>query len=55
MSFKGEEWELYNIAADRCELKNLAASEPERLQSMIERWRKMARDVLHSDKLPTLR
>lgn len=34
-------WELYNVAADRTELNNLAASEPARaaaMSSMYERW-----------------
>ena len=51
VSFKGEEWELYNIARDRTELQDLAASEPERLQSMIAKWKQMSRDVLHSERL----
>ena len=31
-------WELYNIAADRAELSNLAAKEPERVKSMSAAW-----------------
>ena len=55
VSFKGQEWELYHIGKDRTELNDLAASEPERLQSMITKWRQMSRDVLHSGKLATTR
>lgn len=38
-------WELYNIAEDRCELNDLADKEPERLQSMIQKWDQWARHV----------
>ncbi|HBU40330.1 MAG TPA: arylsulfatase [Acidimicrobiaceae bacterium] len=48
VSFKGQEWELYNVANDRTETNNLAASEPERLAAMVERWKNMSRDILHS-------
>ncbi|MGI9446199.1 MAG: arylsulfatase [Pirellulales bacterium] len=48
VSFKGQEWELYNVANDRTETNNLAASEPERLAAMVEKWKNMSRDVLHS-------
>jgi arylsulfatase len=51
VSFKGEEWELYNLAKDRTELSNLAQAEPERLESMIKKWRDMSLNVLHSPKL----
>ncbi len=32
-------WELYNLANDRCEQKDLAATEPHRLQSMANLWK----------------
>jgi arylsulfatase len=41
----GEPWELYDLAADRCELRNLAAREPRRLAALTaayERWAKGA-------------
>ncbi len=41
----GEPWELYDVGADRCELRNLAAREPQRLAAMTaayERWAKAA-------------
>jgi arylsulfatase len=31
-------WELYDVEADPAETRDLAASEPERLRAMIERW-----------------
>ena len=51
VSFKGQEWELYNVANDRTETNNLAASEPERLTAMVKKWKSMSRDVLHSSTL----
>jgi arylsulfatase len=32
-------WELYDLAKDRCEQKNLAAAEPERVSRMAEQWK----------------
>lgn len=49
VSFKGQEWELYDMSKDRTELNNLASSEPERLNQMIDKWREMSQDVLHSE------
>lgn len=51
VSFKGEEWELYNIATDRTELVNVAEAEPGRLKAMVEKWKEMTENVLHSEKL----
>jgi arylsulfatase len=31
-------WELYNLAEDRSELRNLSTTQPERLKSMITLW-----------------
>jgi arylsulfatase len=36
--FEQDEWELYDMRADRAQSKNLAAQEPERLASMVELW-----------------
>ncbi|MDX1944137.1 MAG: arylsulfatase [Pirellulaceae bacterium] len=36
-------WELYNIDADRTELNNLAASEPERLAALTTQWEAWAK------------
>ena len=48
VSFRGESWELYNVANDRTELHNLADVQPERLQRMIATWREMAEETLHA-------
>jgi arylsulfatase B len=36
-----EAWELYNLAADRAEARDLAATEPELLSSLIEHWNQL--------------
>lgn len=38
-------WELYNLAEDRCELKDLAEAEPQRVRSMAASWDAWARRV----------
>ena len=48
VSFRGEAWELYNMANDRTELHDLATSEPDRLEAMSKRWTDMTRDLLHA-------
>ncbi|WP_261344825.1 arylsulfatase [Neorhodopirellula pilleata] len=48
VSFRGTAWELYNVAEDRTELNDLAASNPERLDAMIQKWTVMTQDVLHA-------
>ncbi|MDF1657593.1 MAG: arylsulfatase [Verrucomicrobiales bacterium] len=53
VSFKGEEWELYNIANDRTELNDLAASEPDRVATMAAKWDDMTVNVLHSERIAT--
>ncbi|MEO5917430.1 MAG: arylsulfatase [Luteolibacter sp.] len=37
------EWELYDLLADRTEMHNLAAKEPERVKTMTELWRAWAK------------
>ncbi len=37
-NFEHDEWELFHLAEDRAQLRNLAASEPDRLQSMKDLW-----------------
>jgi len=37
-SFEKDEWELYHLETDRAQAKNLAASEPERLERMKGLW-----------------
>lgn len=39
------EWELYHLAEDRCEMRDLAKVYPERLQSMVEQWKDWAKHV----------
>ena len=48
VSFRGEAWELYNVAEDRTELNDLATQHPEKLAAMAGRWMQMGRDVLHA-------
>ena len=33
-----DEWELYNLAVDRCEMNNLAAKHPRRVKKMAAKW-----------------
>jgi len=40
-----QEWELYDIEADRTELKNLASDYPQKAQEMIEKYEKWASRV----------
>lgn len=35
------QWELYNLADDRCEENDLAAKEPDRVRQMAERWEEL--------------
>ena len=35
---EGKGWELFNLAADRCEANDLASREPERVQRLAARW-----------------
>ena len=51
VSFRGEEWELYNLAKDRTEINNLAARKPDRVKAMAAKWRQMTREVLHAESL----
>jgi arylsulfatase A-like enzyme len=36
-------WELYDVEADRTEMRNLAASQPERVNQMVSLWESWAR------------
>lgn len=38
------EWELYDIEADRSEMRNLAGAHPERVKAMVGMWEKWARE-----------
>jgi arylsulfatase len=35
-------WELHDMDADRTELKDLAAEQPQKLQELVDKWRKWA-------------
>lgn len=37
----GKGWELYNLANDRCEVKDLASEQPERLFNLTVSWQKL--------------
>ena len=50
VSFRGEAWELYNLADDPTELNDLAEAEPKRLARMAQTWTKMAEQVLNAPK-----
>ena len=39
-----DKWELYNLEADRTELRNLADAEPARLKEMVGEKRTIARE-----------
>ena len=45
VSFRGEAWELYNLAEDRTELTDLADQHPQRLADLVETWTSMAREI----------
>ncbi len=44
-SLKGREWELFDLAADRTEIRNLAAEQPERVKNMNVLWEDWARKM----------
>ena len=39
---RGKPWELYDLAADRCETKDLAAAHPEKIRDLESRWQATA-------------
>src|SRR5690606_40188231 len=41
--FDQDEWELYHLAKDRAQLKNLAREEPERLEELKKLWFEQAK------------
>ena len=41
---RGEPWELYDLAADRCETRNLAAAEPRRVADLSQEWERIAKE-----------
>lgn len=42
VSLKGAPWELYDLATDRGETKNLAAAQPDKVRELEARWQKRA-------------
>jgi arylsulfatase len=46
VSFQSEPWELYNLANDRTELRNVAAQHPDIVARMVRQWTEMAENVL---------
>ncbi len=48
VSFQGKQWELYNLAKDRCEINNVADQYPGIVERMAKEWHRMAKDVLHA-------
>lgn len=48
VSFRGQPWELYDIAHDRTELHDLAADHPEILTRMVAEWHALTADVLQA-------
>ncbi len=47
VSFYNQQWELYNIAEDRCEQQDLAAQHPEKVKALTERWHELAEHTDH--------
>lgn len=45
VSARGGRWELYNLADDRTELNDLAATKPGRLNKMVKLWMDVAENV----------
>ncbi|MFM7290699.1 MAG: sulfatase-like hydrolase/transferase, partial [Planctomycetia bacterium] len=41
---RGGPWELYDLGTDRCETKDLAAAEPDRVKALEARWQAVADD-----------
>jgi arylsulfatase len=48
VSFRGQPWELYDLAKDRTELRNLAARHPEIVRRMADQWHEMTANVLQA-------
>ena len=46
-----KKWELYNLKQDPVELNNLAASNPEKLKSMIKEWEAMSKKMQQKNSL----
>jgi len=44
VSYRAKNWELYNLAEDRCELNDLAAKYPDTVEKMAAEWHRMAKE-----------
>ncbi|MFM8415706.1 MAG: sulfatase-like hydrolase/transferase [Planctomycetota bacterium] len=42
VAVRGQPWELYDLASDRCETTNLAASQPDRVARLEQEWNRIA-------------
>ena len=42
---RGNQWELYHLAEDRTETRNLADADPDRLKALVARWQGWAKKV----------
>jgi arylsulfatase A-like enzyme len=43
---EGGEWELYNLAEDRGETRNLAREEPDKLQELVSLWERQRSEII---------
>ena len=43
-NFDADEWELYHVAEDRSESRNLSGEHPEKLQELIDAWFEQAKE-----------
>ena len=58
VAVKGGPWELYDLATDRCETKNLAAPQPDRVAALETEWQRIAdecRNLTPVETAPTKR
>jgi arylsulfatase len=44
VAIKDKPWELYDLAADRCETQDLAAAHPERVAALEQEWNRIANE-----------
>lgn len=48
VSFQSQPWELYHLATDRTELRNVASQHPEIVECMVKQWHDMTANVLQA-------
>jgi arylsulfatase len=44
VALRGQDWELYDLSQDRAEQRNLASSQPETLQKLVNFWQTQCED-----------